>query len=177
MNMATASVALDQWNAEYYETMAAALRARLAVQSGANHLFLAAKFRTIAKDFNALINLLSEFEARPSEILLDEQAREIPQRLRILFRKTCDVLEAAEQRKLTQTWLMRDAIDRINNLNQQLAGFADRFEAAQQKLRTFVPKEQVQGYFESLRAYKECELASDVATEDDVKRNDVALHF
>jgi hypothetical protein len=175
--MATAAIALDQWNAEYYETMAAAARVRLAVLSGANHLRLASRFRSVANDFDELLRLLTDFETLPSTVLLEERAQEIPGMLRALFRKACGVLEAAESKGLTRNWLMAGHIKRINLANQRIAEFADRFEAAQKKLRTYVPPEQTQAYTESIRAYKDCDLTSDVADSEDVKSDGLALRF
>jgi len=176
--MAAAAIALDQWNAEYYETMAAASRVRLAIQSGANHLRLAHNFRSVAGDFDALLVLLRQFDTTsPSTVLLEEQSREIPSMLRTLFRKTCSMLEACERKGLTTNWLMATNITRINFANQQIAEFADRFESAQKKLQTYVPHEQTAAYLESIRAYKEADLSSDIADDDDVKSKGLALHF
>jgi hypothetical protein len=175
--MATAAIAMDQWNAEYYETMAAASRVRLAVQTGANHLRLARKFHSVANDFEELLRLLARLETLPSTVLLEDRAQEIPEMLRALFRKACGVLEAAETKGLTRNWLMGGNIRRVNLANQKIAEFADRFETAQKRLRTYVPHEQTQAYLESIRAYKDCDLVSDVAGDEDVKSDGLALHF
>jgi hypothetical protein len=175
--MATAAITLEQWNAEYYKAMAATARVRLAVQSGMHRVRLGFKFWDVKKDFETLVHLLSLLETQPSTVLLHEQAREIPKLLRMLFRKTCDVLEAAARAGIARNWPIREEVSRLNQLNQEVAGFADRFEMAQQKLRTLVPHDQVPFYNESVRAYNECELSSDVATDEDLKHRDVALHF
>ena len=70
-----------------------------------------------------------------------------------------------------------DCPTRINFANQQIAEFADRFESAQKKLQTYVPHEQTAAYLESIRAYKEADLSSDIADDDDVKSKGLALHF
>jgi len=176
--MATATIALAEWNAEYYETMAAATRVWVAVQSGANHLRLAHSFRSVANDFDTLLTLLREFDTTsPSTVLLEEQSCEIPGKIRTLFRKTCALLESCESRGLNRSWLMADFIARVNLANQEIAVFADRFETAQRKLQTYVPRERTAEYLESIRAYKDSELSSDVAGDDDVKSKGLALHF
>jgi len=173
--MATASIALQQWNAEYYETMAAAAKAQLAVYSGAWYVRLLMDFRKVAHEYETLVHGLAQLEASPSSILLQEEARDIPQSLRLLFRKGCVVLESADRKGLTRNWLMAQQITRINDLNQRVSGFADRYEAAQQKLATVVPAGDIGTFRDSFDAYRNCGPVSDAATEDDVKAG--ILHF
>jgi len=57
----------------------------------------------------------------------------------------------------------------LQKFSQELIGFADRFEDAQQKLRSTLAPEEAEHYREALEAYKNCELKAEQATEEDVK--------
>src|SRR5437764_9861026 len=90
--MATHALALTQCSAEYYETMAATAKVRLAIERGALQAKLIRPIYAMSRDFKELLDSLEKLEAYPSSILLEEEAKNIPEALRNLFRRTCDVM-------------------------------------------------------------------------------------
>ena len=167
-----------EWQVEYHETMAATGKVRLAVARGVNILNLA----RIAIDLKVavgltgtLVVLLKRLEASPSSVLLEGEAQSIPPSLRKLFQATCGMLEQATAKGLDDNWLTKGSLTRIDQLNQQICGFADRFEDAVRMLSTRVTQQEVEAYRASLEAYANCEPASDAPDEADVKSG--LLHF
>ncbi len=176
-NMATAAIALNNWSVKYYETRAVAERARIDVTpvNDARRVTLFGQFRLVPL-FGLLIYLsdkllsrLATLETQPSSFLLEGEAAKIPQSLRQLFRITCDILQKAQEEGLHKSFLLGHHIARLQKFSQELIGFADRFEDAQQKLRSHLAPEEAEHYREALEAYKNCELKTEQATEEDVK--------
>src|SRR5205823_4336197 len=129
----------------------------------------------MSRDFKELLDSLEKLEAYPSSILLEEEAKNIPEALRNLFRRTCDVMNHVTP--LVEKpfgFLFASASSRIVELNQLLVGFADRFEYAQLALRTRVSGNE---YRDSIMGYKNCTLEPDQAVEEDLKESHVGLPF
>lgn len=175
--MATAAIALNTWSIEYYETMAAAERARLDVtrvnvtkKFGLRGKFaLVRPFRDFTRLTEHLVSRLAKLETYPSSFLLEEDAANIPRSLRELFRSMCDLLQKAETEGLQRSFLLKSSIEQMGRLSQEVIGFAVRYEEAQIKLRSRVPADEVQAYGDALEAYRNCDLKSEQATDDDVK--------
>jgi hypothetical protein len=179
--MATAVVTLRAWSIEYHETMAAAERTRQDVEKWHERAvrfvaeaFLYRPFGKVANDIEKLIGLLDQLESYPSSILLDERAATIPASLHDLFRTMCGVIAAAERCGFHKG-MLKNRVNKLKQLSQQISGFAIRFEDAQQKLRSRVPDADVKAYQESFAAYRSTKLVTDEATEDD-ERSEL-LHF
>lgn len=180
--MATAVIQpfLNPWSVEYYETMAAAERARLKVAKAQGRVstgvrlfasvILWPSFYTVVRDTEKLVICLSQLETLPSSVLLEEDLQRIPESLRDLFRKMCGVIQKSEALGLHRSRLLRVYIGRLGELGQQISGFADRFEDAQTKLQTRVSADEALHYKEAFEAYERCEPASEQATDEDVKR-------
>jgi hypothetical protein len=191
--VATNSMALTAWSVKYHKTMVAAEqtrlditratvtaeKVRLDVASGFGNflaqLALWFPFVLVTRITEKLISSLTELEALPSSILLEAEAEKIPDSLRDLFRKMCEVLQKSEADELHKTILLGSHIERLSRLSQEIISFADRFEDAQKKLRTCVCPEEAAHYRGTIEAYKSCKLTPDQATDDDLKSH--LLHF
>jgi hypothetical protein len=175
--MATAALALNTWRVQFYETMAAAERARLDVRikketSGINlydRFWLVLPLSLLLYFMKVLLTRLAALEAQPSSFLLERDAAKMPQSLSELFRKMCDLLQKAHEEALHRSRLLGRHIAALEKFTQELGGFAARFEDAQQKLLSRVTPEEAEHYREVLEAYKNCELKTEQATEEDVK--------
>jgi hypothetical protein len=179
--MATAVMTLDAWKIEYYETMAAAERARQDVEKWEERavrlvaeFFLYWPFAKVTSDTGKLIVLLEKLESYPSSILLEERAADIPASLHGLFRAMCNVIQEAEEHGLNKG-LLKKNINKLRQMSQHVNGFAVRFEDAQRKLTSRVAPEEVEAYNESIAAYRSASMVAEVATEDD-ERSEL-LHF
>jgi hypothetical protein len=159
--------------------MAAAERARIRVVEAQRvpagvRLFAAAclyfPFRAVVRDTERLVVCLNKLEALPSSILLQDDLKKIPESLRDLFRKMCEVIQLSETLDLHKTHLVGGYISRLAGLSQQISGFADRYEDAQKKLQSRVSPDEAIHYKESFEAYGRCEPTTEQATDEDVKR-------
>jgi hypothetical protein len=166
--MATACIALDQWTAEYHVAMAAAVEAkiRITIVSKAISFQMAIPIWKVAKEFDAVVTQLEKLESLPASAL---QAGDIPASLRKLFRATCEMLQSADAKGLDRNLLTRDGISRIAKNNQEIAGYADRFEDSLNKLSTFVEPAEVDAYRDSIAAYRSCPPATDEVSDEDVR--------
>lgn len=180
--MATYAATLTACNIDYYETMAAAEKARLSIAKahdglvrGLGVMILWFPFSVVTRETEKLVSRLTLLETLPSSVLLEKEAEGIPTSLRVLFQKMCDVLQKANAQGLHESRVLGRSIARLEEFGQQIAAFADRFEDAQAKLRSRVPPEQLDHYMESLDAYRNSTLVPDQATDEDVKRQ--VLHF
>jgi hypothetical protein len=183
--MATAVLSLNTWSVEYYETMAAAERARLKITQAQRRVpsgvrlfasvVLFPSFRTVVHETEKLVACLSQLEAVPSSVLLEEDVGRIPESLRDLFQKMCGVIQKSEALGLHESLFLGTTICQLGGLSQQISGFADRFEDAQKKLRSRVSADEATQYKEAFEAYEGCEPAPEQATDEDVKRQ--LLHF
>jgi hypothetical protein len=177
--MAANAIALTTWSIEYYQTMAAAEQARLDVTKGIENFFSQAilwrRFKTVTNDTEKLIQSLTRLESKPASILLEPDAEKIPESLRDLFRTMCEVLQLCEAEGLHKTVLLRSYIARMGVLSQEVSGFADRYEDAQKKLKSRVSAEEAIQYRDAFQAYRNCDLVTEQATPDDLKRE--LLHF
>src|SRR4051812_14768879 len=126
--MSTACIAIQEWNAEYYETMAVTTRARLAIEtmSAATKATLhsalvqakvARGLWKAANDFEELIQLLRNLETYPSAVLMDDHGRQIPPAIRDLFRLTCGLLQSSHTAGLMDNFLTRSSLMRIEKHN------------------------------------------------------------
>jgi hypothetical protein len=175
--MAAGVIALHSWRAEFYQTMAATERVGLDVAcrhvthgvSLRRQWSLVRPFRELKHSTRNLVTLLAQLETYPSALLLEEDAAKIPQALRDLFRRMCAVLQSAESEGLHKSFFLRNYIDVLSKLGQEIVGFADRFEDAQVKLCSRAAAEEVSHYQEALEAYRSCDLRTEQATEEDVK--------
>ncbi len=179
-NMATAVITWNTWNVEYYETMAAAERARQKVAEAQSmrlpmgmlvfaEAILWYPFRRVTHDTEKLVSLLEKLESYPSSDVLQEDADKMPESLRELFRKMCEVLQKTESLGLSERKLLRDYFRRMGELSQTINDFAERYEDAHKKLQARVSPQEALHYREAYEAYWNTELKSDQATEDDVK--------
>ncbi len=179
--MATAAIALNTWSVKYHETRAVAERTRLDVTKDPRRTTLFGQFSLVPLFgvlnylTEKLLSRLATLESQPSSFLLEGEAAKIPQSLRELFRITCDVLERAREEGLHKSFLLGRHIARLESLSQEVIGFADRFEDAQQKLRSRMTPEEAAHYREALETYRNCELKTEQATEEDAKTP--ILHF
>jgi hypothetical protein len=181
--MATAAIALNRCSIKYHETRAFAERTRIDVTKVRHsqhlnlfgRLSLVGPFAVLTYLMDKLLSRLAVLETEPSAFLLEGEAAKIPQSLRELFRIMCDVLQKSEQEGLQRSFFLNRMIARLEKQTQVLAGFADRFEDSQRKLRSVVPPEQVEAHRQALQDYIACELKSDEATEEDLKTE--TLHF
>ena len=113
-NMATAALALNTWRVQFYETMAAAERARLDVRikketSGINlydRFWLVLPLSLLLYFMKVLLTRLAALEAQPSSFLLERDAAKMPQSLSELFRKMCDLLQKAHEEALHRSRLL-----------------------------------------------------------------------
>lgn len=178
--MSAVALALNVWSLEYYQTMAAAERARLNLAKTQRYAtpryirflaeaFLWYPFVAVTRDTEKLVSLLEKFETYPASILLEEDVERMPQELHNLFKKMCVVIQQTEAVGLREGRLLKTNIAKLAELSRQISGFAGRFEDAQNKLRSRVPAEQVQHYQDSFAAYESCELVPEHATDDDKK--------
>ena len=178
--MSTAALTLNVWNVEYYQTMKTTERVRLTVARTQGYAiprhirFLAEvvlwyPFHAVTRDATKLVSLLEKFETCPASVLLEEDVEKMPQELQELFKKVCRVIRQTEVVGLRDGRLLKNNIDKLSELGQQISGYADRFADAQNKLRSRVPAEQVQHYQEAFAAYGNCEPAPEEFS-DDVKR-------
>jgi hypothetical protein len=183
--MATAVISWNTWSAEYYETMAAAERARLKVAEAQRRVpsgvrlfagvILWLPFRTVVRDTEKLVACLTRLEALPSSVLVEDDLNRIPASLRDLFKKMCEVIQMSEALDLHKTRILGNSINRLGELSQQVSGFADRYEDAQRKVLSRVSKDEAVHYKDAFDAYEHCEPAPEQATDEDVKRE--LLHF
>ena len=175
--MAAYAGALTTLNVEYYETMAATEKVRGAVVKaqdgfvrGLGSLILWFPFWAVTRETEKLVSGLTMLETLPSSILLDKEAEKIPESLRELFQKMCEVLQKSEAEGLHKSSVLGGYVARLNELSRIIIGFADRFADAQIKLRSRVLPEQMEHYKESFEAYRNCELMPEQPTDEDVKR-------
>jgi hypothetical protein len=183
--MATAVISWSTWSVEYYETMAAAERARLKVAEAQRGLpagvrlfagvILWSPFRRVVRDTERLVECLTKLEALPSSVLVQDDLKKIPVSLRDLFRKMCEVIQISEALDLHKTRMLGTSISRLGELSQQVSGFADRYEDAQRKILSRVSNDEAVHYKDAFEAYEHCEPAAEQATDEDVKRE--LLHF
>jgi hypothetical protein len=162
-NMATATLTLSSWRAEYYETMAAAERAQqrtLEVKPGlVGHLaglVLFWPFRQVNNETEKLLSLLGKLESYPSAVLFAADGAKIPEALRELFKTMCDVIQGTESLSLHRTLFLKRQVVRLRALSQMINGYAVRFEDVQRKLSDRVPAERVANYQASFAAYADC---------------------
>jgi hypothetical protein len=178
--MTTATLTMNDWNVEYYQTMKTTARARRKVVRSREHaaphhvrffaeVFLWYPFFAVTRDTTKLVSLLEEFEAYPSSVLLEEDVEKMPQELQNLFKNICRVIQLTEGAGLRDGLLLKYNITKLSGLTQQIKGYADRFADAQNKLRSRVDAEQVEQYRESFAAYGSCEPEPEQFTADDVK--------
>jgi hypothetical protein len=165
--------------------MAAAERARLKVAEAQRvpsavrlsaGLILWYPFRRVVRDTEKLVACLTHLEALPASVLLEGDLRKIPESLRDLFRKMCEVIRMSEALGLHKTRLLAASIDQLGKLGQELTGFADRYEDALKKLRSRVSADEAVHYQEAFEAYQRCDPTPEQATDEDVKREQL-LHF
>lgn len=178
--MSTAVLPLNPWNLEYYQTMAAAERARMHVAKTQQYAvprtirFVAEAilwypFFAVTRDMGKLVSMLENFETHPASTLLEEDVEKMPKELRDLFKKMCVVIQQTETVGLRDGFLLRNNLTKLGELSQQINGFAVRFEDAQNKLRSRVSAEQVPHYQASFAAYGNSRPEAEQATDDDVK--------
>jgi hypothetical protein len=182
--MATATLTLNTWKVEYHETMAAAERAHsktreFTAPTFIRHvagLLLLAPFWRVNNETDKLISLLEKLESYPSAILLEEDARKIPDYLNELFKTMCVVIQETESLDLHEVPFLKKQVVRLRQLSQQINGFAVRYGDAQTKLLSRVPVEEVSHYQESFAAYGNCKPTTEQTTDDDDVKRDL-LHF
>jgi hypothetical protein len=177
-SLSSNTIALNSWSIGYYETMVAAEKARIEVEvvkrpdgfvEYIGQFILRFFFRAVIRDTEKLISKLTELETFPSSLLLEKNAENIPTLLRELFRKMCDVLQASKAKDFHKTLLLGPSIERLSELSQLVIGFADRYEDAQNKLRSRVSAEEVTHYRDAFEAYGNSSLMPEQATDEDVK--------
>jgi hypothetical protein len=153
-----ATSALDTWSIKYYETRAIAERAlfdiRTAKSARPGALFgqfsLAPLFGVLNYFMEKLLSRLTTLETQPSSwFLLQGEGAKIPQSLRELFYITVDVLQCARDEGLTKSFMLGRHFARLGELSHRLYGFANRFEDAQQKLRSRMSPEEAEEYREA----------------------------
>lgn len=142
--MARAATALNTWSIKYYETRAIAERALfdLRTAKGARpgapfgQFWLAPLFGVLNYFMKKILSRLTTLESQPSSVVLEGEGAKIPQLLRELFHITADVLQCAREEGLDKSFMLGRRFARLEELHERLIGFADRFEGAQQKLRS-----------------------------------------
>src|SRR5207248_4672717 len=117
--MSTAVLPLNPWNLEYYQTMAAAERARMHVAKTQQYAvprtirFVAEAilwypFFVVTRDTGKLVSMLEKFETHPASTLLEEDVEKMPKELRDLFKKMCVVIQQTETVGLRDGFLLRN---------------------------------------------------------------------
>lgn len=155
-----AATALNAWNIKYHKTRAIAERALFdfrtakGARPGAPFglFWLASLFGVLNYFMAKQLSRLTTLETQPSSFLLEGEGAKIPQSLRELFHITADVLQCAREEELDKSFMLGRHFARLEELHEQLIGFAVRLEDAQQKVRSRIGSEESGQHRETLEA-------------------------
>jgi hypothetical protein len=161
--MAMAATALNTCSIKYYETRAIAERALFdfrtakGARPGApfGQFWLTLLFGVLNYFMEKLLTRLTTLETQPTSFLLEGEGAKIPQSLRELFHITADILQCAREEGLDKSFMLGRHFARLEELHERLIGFADRFEDAQQKLRSRMSPEEAGQHREALEGYSQ----------------------
>jgi hypothetical protein len=152
--MARVATALNTWHIKYCETRAMAERVLFDMRTAKNarpggpfsHFWLALMFGVLNQVAAKLLSRLTILEAQPCWFLLQGTGAKLPESLGELFHTTADILQCASDEGLDKNFMLRRRIARLRGFHQRLIGFAERFEDAQQRLRSERSSEEAEQY-------------------------------